>query len=73
MPAKKFSVEQIVAKLREAERLQGQGLTIPQLCTPVGPKPPSGRRLGPDVPRPWNAEVERGVPPAATGARPACG
>ena len=32
MPGKKFSVEQIVAKLREAERLQGQGLTIPQLC-----------------------------------------
>ena len=32
MPGEKFSVEQIVAKLREAERLQGQGLTIPQLC-----------------------------------------
>src|SRR5881409_1967712 len=32
MPGKKFTVEQIVAKLREAERLQGQGLTIPQLC-----------------------------------------
>jgi hypothetical protein len=32
MPGKKFSVEQIVAKLREAERLQGQGLTIPQPC-----------------------------------------
>ncbi|MGH2557345.1 MAG: transposase [Actinomycetota bacterium] len=36
MPAKKFSVEQIVAKLREAERLQGQGLTIPQLCKRLG-------------------------------------
>lgn len=24
--------EQIVAKLREAEKLQGQGMTIPQLC-----------------------------------------
>ena len=30
--AKRFSTEQIVAKLREAEKLQGQGLTIPQLC-----------------------------------------
>lgn len=36
MPSKKFSVEQIVAKLREAERLQGQGLTIPQLCKRLG-------------------------------------
>jgi hypothetical protein len=25
-------VEQIIAKLREAEKLQGQGLTIPQAC-----------------------------------------
>lgn len=25
MPAKKYSVEQIVAKLREHEKLQGQG------------------------------------------------
>jgi putative transposase len=32
VPGKKFTVEQIVAKLREAEKLQGQGLTIPQLC-----------------------------------------
>lgn len=30
--AKRFTTEQIVAKLREAEKLQGQGLTIPQLC-----------------------------------------
>lgn len=36
MPGKKFTVEQIVAKLREAERLQGQGLTIPQLCKRLG-------------------------------------
>jgi putative transposase len=33
---KRYSVEQIVAKLREAERLQGQGLTIPQLCKRLG-------------------------------------
>lgn len=32
MPGKRYSVEQIVAKLREAEKLQGQGLTIPQVC-----------------------------------------
>lgn len=32
MPGKRFSVEQIVAKLREAEKLQGQGMTIPQVC-----------------------------------------
>src|SRR5438309_131481 len=32
VPAKRFSVEQIVAKLREAEKLQGQGMTIPQSC-----------------------------------------
>jgi transposase-like protein len=32
MPGRRFSVEQIVAKLREAEKLQGQGATIPQVC-----------------------------------------
>lgn len=36
MPGKRYSVEQIVAKLREAERLQGQGMTIPQLCKKLG-------------------------------------
>ena len=36
MPAKRFTVEQIVAKLREAERLQGQGQTIPQTCKKLG-------------------------------------
>jgi putative transposase len=30
--AKRFTTEQIVAKLREAERLQAQGLTISQVC-----------------------------------------
>jgi transposase-like protein len=33
---KRYSVEQIVAKLREMERLQGQGLTIPQACKRIG-------------------------------------
>ena len=36
MPAKRYSVEQIVAKLREAERLQGQGMTVPQVCKRLG-------------------------------------
>jgi hypothetical protein len=30
--AKRYPVEQVVAKLREAEKLQGQGMTIPQTC-----------------------------------------
>ncbi len=34
--AKRYSPEQIVAKLREAEKLQGQGLTIPQACKNLG-------------------------------------
>lgn len=34
--AKRFTAEQIVAKLREAERLQGQGATIPQVCKKLG-------------------------------------
>jgi transposase len=32
MPGKRFTAEQIVAKLREAEKLQAQGLTIPAVC-----------------------------------------
>src|ERR671911_1614603 len=36
MASKRYSVEQIVAKLREAERLQGQGLTIAQMCKRLG-------------------------------------
>lgn len=36
MPTRKYSVEQIVAKLREAERMQGQGLTIAQVCKRLG-------------------------------------
>lgn len=34
--AKRYSAEQIVAKLREHEKLQGQGLTIPQACKRIG-------------------------------------
>lgn len=37
MPAaKRLSPEQIVAKLRDAEKLQGQGATIPQVCKKLG-------------------------------------
>jgi len=32
VPGKHHSPEQIVAKLRQAEKLQGQGMTIPQAC-----------------------------------------
>jgi len=34
--AKRYSPEQIVAKLREHEKLQGQGLTIPAACKRLG-------------------------------------
>jgi putative transposase len=36
MRTKRYSAEQIVAKLREAEKLQAQGLTIPQTCKRLG-------------------------------------
>ena len=36
MPGKKFTVDQIVVKVREAEKLQAQGLTIPQTCKRLG-------------------------------------
>ena len=36
MPGKRYSTEQIVAKLREAEKLQGQGLSIPGVCKRLG-------------------------------------
>jgi putative transposase len=32
MPGKRFTAEQIVAKLREAEKMQAQGLTVPAVC-----------------------------------------
>ena len=34
--AKRYTPEQIVAKLREHEKLQAQGLTIPQACKRIG-------------------------------------
>ena len=36
MPGKRYSTEQIVAKLREAEKLQAQGQTVPQVCKKLG-------------------------------------
>ena len=36
MRQKRYSVEQIVAKLRQAEKLQSEGLTIPQTCKRLG-------------------------------------
>jgi putative transposase len=37
MPAeKRYTTEQIVAKLREAEKLQAQGSTIAQVCKRLG-------------------------------------
>jgi transposase-like protein len=36
MPATRHSVEQIIAKLREVEKLTGQGMTIPMAAKKVG-------------------------------------
>jgi putative transposase len=36
MARKRYSTEQIVAKLREAEKLQAQGMTIAQVCKRLG-------------------------------------
>lgn len=36
MAKKKHTVEQIVAKLREAEVLQANGLTTPEICKQLG-------------------------------------
>lgn len=34
--AKRLSPEQIVARLRDAEKMRGQGATIPQVCKKLG-------------------------------------
>jgi transposase len=36
MAVKKYSVEQIIGKLREVEKLQGQGMSIPAASKRVG-------------------------------------
>jgi len=36
VPAKKHTVEQIIAKLREMEKLIGQGMTIPMAAKKLG-------------------------------------
>ncbi len=37
MPTKKHTVEQIIEKLREVEKLTGQGMTIPQAAKRSSP------------------------------------
>jgi len=34
--SKRLSPEQIVARLRDAEKLQAQGVTVPQVCKKLG-------------------------------------
>ena len=36
MPTKRYSTEQIVSKLRQAEVELGRGLRVPQMCTKLG-------------------------------------
>ena len=36
MPRKRFSIEQILTKLREAEVLQSKGSTVPEACRKIG-------------------------------------
>ena len=60
MPAKKYSVEQIVAKLREHEKLQGQGLTIPQAC----------KRIGISDQTLWSGKSRSGSRTPSTGSTP---
>ena len=36
MPVKKHSVEQIIARLREIEKLTGQGMSVPMAARKVG-------------------------------------
>ena len=75
MPAKRYSVEQIVAKLREAEKHQGQGLHDPAVVQATGDlgadllpladqvrRPEGGRSPAPEGPRAGeqSAEEDRG-------------
>jgi transposase len=36
MPCKRYTVEQAIAKLREIEKFQGQGMSIPRAAKRVG-------------------------------------
>ena len=36
MPTKRYSTEQIVGKLRQADVALGRGLRVPQMCTKLG-------------------------------------
>jgi len=39
MSAKRYSPEQIITKLREAEVLSSQGMTVPLICRQIGISP----------------------------------
>jgi hypothetical protein len=47
--AKRYPAEQIVVKLGENEKLQGQGLTIEQSCLRIGLSDQAFYRPGPSV------------------------
>jgi transposase-like protein len=36
MPRKRFTPEQIIMKLREAERLSSKGMKVPEVCRQIG-------------------------------------
>ncbi len=36
MPKRRYTAEEIIHKLREAEVLLGQGITVPQVCKQLG-------------------------------------
>jgi putative transposase len=62
MAQRRYSAEQIVAKLREAEKLQGQGMAIPQSCRRLGMSDQTFLSLADQVRRP-----EGGRGPATEG------
>ena len=65
MAQKRFSVEQIVAKLREAEKLEAQGLTVAQRCKRLGDQRSDVLALADQVRR---VEGRRGAAAAGAGA-----
>jgi hypothetical protein len=67
MRTKRYSVEQIVAKLREAEKLQAQGLTIPQAFKRLGI---SSSRDGWKLVRATSSRRGRGSPTAQRSSFP---
>ena len=77
MPRRKYTVEQIVAKLREAERLQGQGCRSPRSAAvadlPIKTFPPVApqvRRLNEDEAQRLKALEQENVQGAETRMPP---